>query len=133
MQSQLRKACPRCHAQTGLTAARCLTCGHQYRTLFVPPQPAVAAVQPTRKLYVLAPNDRDMSARQAAMGLAAVIALSGLIGLASPAVQGRANGVGRTDKLRRERAAQPALPTTGTNAQPRIAENQPRIAENQTR
>ncbi len=122
MQSQLRKACPRCHTQTGLTAACCLTCGHQYRTLFVPPQPAMATVQPTRKLYVLAPGDKDMSARQAAIGLAAVIALSSLIGLASPAVQGRANEFSRTDKLRRGKPAQPVLPTTGINAQPRIAE-----------
>lgn len=122
MQSQLRKACPRCQTQTGLTASCCLNCGHQYRTLFVPPQPAAEAVQPTRKLYVLAPEVRDTSARQAAIGLAAVIALSSLIGLASPSLQGHAVGFSRTDKLRRERSARPSPSVTAIGSQSRIAE-----------
>ena len=125
MQPQLRKACPRCQTQTGLTASQCLYCGHQYRTLFVPPSPVSEAVQPTRKLTVLAPEIKDMAARQAALALVAVITLSGLLLLASPSLSGREAGFSRADKIRKSKIAPVAPPVTRISSPSRIAEAQP--------
>ena len=126
MQPQLRKACPRCRTTTSLTAACCLYCGHQYRTLFVPPQPASAALQPTRKLTVLAPVVLDTSARQAAVALAAVIALSGLISLAAPSQSSRTEAFSRTDKMRKEKPSQSLSRVSRFNSESHIVDVQTR-------
>ena len=122
MQPQLRKACPRCQTPTSLMTACCVYCGHQYRTRFVPPLPVAETVQPTRKLSVAALEIRDMSAKQAALGLAAAIALSGLIWMAMPNLSGRSVPYSRADKLRKEKTAPSPPPVTADSPQTRFAE-----------
>lgn len=44
--SQTYKACPKCGVVSILTAQTCQSCGHQYRTQFVPQTPPDAIAQP---------------------------------------------------------------------------------------
>ena len=68
MTLQPRKACPRCQSAAPLTAAQCLACGHEYRTLFVTPQ-RTPITNPTRKIYALAVSTSESKTVQATLSL----------------------------------------------------------------
>ena len=104
MTLQPRKACPRCQSAAPLTAAQCLACGHQYRTLFVTPQPA-PITSPTRKIYALAVSTSDSKTVQVALSLClALLAITALrfgmqVGIQTAPLHSRS--FHRTDPVRR--------------------------------